>query len=75
MHQTVYVTVFWKTDLEGTIAEINFLPVDKRYTHAPSRDTKHLRLDDWVCFYRQIFTNAVKPRGCILWACVAPEEH
>ena len=50
-----------------TNTEIHFLPVDESHTHALFRDTKHLRLDGWVCFYRQIFSDAVKPRGCLSW--------
>ena len=48
-----------------TNTEIHFLPVDESYTHALSRDTKHLRLDGWVCLYRWLFSDAFKPRGCI----------
>ena len=66
-----YVTEFAKTDLMGTNTEIHFLPVDESHTHALSRDTKHLRLDGQVCFVRWLFSDAVKPRGCISW----PEGH
>ena len=62
-----YVTVFWKTDRIDTNIEIHFLPVDESHTHALSRDTKHLRLDGWVCFYRRLFSDAVKLRGCLSW--------
>ena len=48
----VCVTVFLKTDLEDTSTEIHFLFVDESHTYALSRDTKHLRLDGQVCFYR-----------------------
>ena len=51
----------------GTYTEIHFLPVDESHTHALSRDTKHLRLDGQVCFFRRLFSGAVKPRGCIPW--------
>ena len=51
----VYVTEFAKTDLMGTNTEIHFLPVDESHTHALSRDTKHLRLDGQVCFFRRLF--------------------
>ena len=61
------MTVFWKTDLTVTNTEIHFLPVDESYTHALSRDTKQLSLDGQVCFYRWLFSEAVKPQGCILW--------
>ena len=63
------MTVFWKTDRidTNTDSEIHFLPVDESHTHALFRDTKHLRLDGQVCFYRQLFSNAVKPRGCLSW--------
>ena len=50
-----------------TNTKIHFLPVDKCHTNALSRDTMHLRLDGQVCFYRRLFCNAVKPRGCISW--------
>ena len=62
-----YVTEFAKTDLMGTNIEIHFLPVDKSHTHALSRDTKHSRLDGQVCFFRRLFSNAVKPRRWISW--------
>ena len=52
------VTVFWKTNLMVTNAEIHFLLVDESHTHALSRDTKHLSLDSQVCFYRRLFYNA-----------------
>ena len=65
--QTIFVTVFWKTDRIDTNTEIHFLPVDENHTHALSRDTKHLRLDGQVCFYRRLFSDAVKPRGCLSW--------
>ena len=50
-----YVTVFWKTDCMDTNTEIHFLPVDESHTRALFRDTKHLRLDGQVCFYRRLF--------------------
>ena len=50
-----------------TITEIHFLPVDESHTHALSRDTKHLRLDGQICFYGWLFSDAVKPQGCISW--------
>ena len=37
------------------------------YNHALSRDTQHLRLDSQFCFYRQLFSDVVKPQGCISW--------
>ena len=37
------------------------------YTHALSRDTKHLSLDGQVCFCRRLFSDDAKPRGCISW--------
>ena len=68
---SIYVTEFAKTDLMGTNTEIHFLPVDESHTHALSRNTKHLRLDlrldGQVCFFRRLFSDAVKPRGCISW--------
>ena len=61
------MTVFWKTNRIDTNTGIHFLPVDESHTHALFRDTKHLRLDGWVCFYRWLFSDAVKPRGCLSW--------
>ena len=61
------MTEFAKTDLMGTNTEIHFLPVDENHTHALSRDTNNLRLDGQVCFFRRLFSDAVKPRGCISW--------
>ena len=63
----IIVTVFWKTDHIDTNAEIHFLPEDEGHTHALFRGTKHLRLDGQVCFYRQLFSEAVKPGGCLSW--------
>ena len=51
----------------GTNTEIHLWSVDENHTHALSRGTKHLRLDGQVCFYRRLFSDAVKPRGCISW--------
>ena len=65
------MTVFAETDLMGTNTEIHFLPVDESYTHALSRDTKHLRLDGQVCFFRQ----SCKAIRVHFIACVAPEGH
>ena len=62
-----YVTEFAKTDLMGTNTETHFLPVDESHTHALSRDTKQLRLGGQVCFFRRLFSDAVKQRGCISW--------
>ena len=61
------MTVFWKSDRIDTNTEIHFLPVHEGHTHALFRDTKHLRLDGRVCFYRRLFSEAVKPRGCLSW--------
>ena len=63
-----FVTVVWKTDIKDTNTKIHFfLYVDESHTHALSRDTKHLRLDGSICFYRWHFSDALKPRGCISW--------
>ena len=67
MYVCMYVTGFAKTDLIVTNNEIHLLSLDKSHTHALSKDTKHLRLDGQVCFYRQLYSDAVKPRGCISW--------
>ena len=64
---TIFVTGFWKTDRIDTNTEIHFLPVDESHTHALFRDTKHFRLDGRVCFYRRLFSNTVKPQGCLSW--------
>ena len=53
-----------------TRTDIHVLPVHDRHTHALSRNTKHLTIDSQVCFYRQLFIDAVKPRGCISWPCM-----
>ena len=65
-----YVTVFWRTDRIDTNTEIHLLLVDESHTHALFKDIEHLRLNGWLCFYRRLFFDAVKPRGCIsrpLW--------
>ena len=67
LHLSIYVTEFANTDLMGTNTEIQFLPVDESHSHALSRDTKHLRLDGQVCFFRWLFYDDVKPRGYISW--------
>ena len=61
------MTEFVKTDLMDTNTEIHFLPVGESHTHALSRGTKHLKLDGQVCFFKWLFSDAIKPRGCILW--------
>ena len=67
LNEIINVTEFAKTNLMGTNTEIHFLPVDESHTHALSRGTKHLRLDGQVCFFRRLFSDTVKPRGCISW--------
>ena len=62
------MTGFAKTNLMGTNTQIHFLSVDESHTHALSKDTKHLRLDGQVCFYRWLFSDTVKSQGCILWS-------
>ena len=61
------VTIFGKIDHLRASNEIQFLPVHEKYIHALSRNTNCLTIDGQVCFYRRLFTNAVKPRGCISW--------
>ena len=62
-----YVTGSGKTGLIVTITDIHFLPVRESCTHALPRNTKYLIIDGQVCFYRRLFTDAVKPPGCISW--------
>ena len=62
------VTIFGKIDHLRASNEIHFLPVQERYIHALSRNTNCLTIDGQVCFYRRLFTDAVKPRGCISWS-------
>ena len=64
----IYVTIFGKIDHLRASNEIHFLPVQQRYIHALSRNTNCLTIDGQVCFYRRLFTDAVKPRGCISWS-------
>ena len=68
MH-TFFVTEFAKTDLMGTNTEIHFLPVDESHTHALPRDTKHLRLDGQVCFFRRLFSDTVNHEGAFHGLC------
>ena len=63
----IYVTGSGKTDLIATITDIHFLPVPESCTHALPRNNKYLIIDGQVCFYRRLFTDAVKPPGCISW--------
>ena len=53
--------------------EIHFLRIDESHTHALSRDTKHLRPDVQVCFYRWMLSNhegafhgLCGPRGALI---------
>ena len=62
------MTIFGKIDHLRASNEIHFLPVQERYIHALSRNTNCLTIDGQVCFYRRLFTDAVKPRGCISWS-------
>ena len=64
----LYVIIFGKIDHLRASNEIHFLPVQERYIHALSRNTNCLTIDGQVCFYRRLFTDAVKPRGCISWS-------
>ena len=59
------VTWSGKTGLIVTITDIHFLPVRESCTHALPRNTKYLIIVGQVCFYRWLFTDAVKPPGCI----------
>ena len=52
-------TEFAKTILEGTRAEIHFIPSYECYTHALSRNTKYLAMDGQVCFHRWLSYNTV----------------
>ena len=64
-YQLLYVG---KIDHLRASTEIHFLPVQERYIHALSRNTNCLTMDGQVCFYRRLFTDAVKPQGCISWS-------
>ena len=64
-----FVTVFRKTDRMDTNAEIHFLPVDESHIHALFRDTKHLRLDGRVCFYRRLFPMLSNHEGAFPCPC------
>ena len=60
-----YVTRPGKTGLMCTSTVFHFLSVRESYTHALPRNTKYLTIDGQVYFHRRLFTDAVKPRGCI----------
>ena len=62
---SINVTGSGKTGLIATITDIHFLPVRESCTHALPRNTKYLIIDGQVCFYRRLFTDAVKSPGCI----------
>ena len=57
------MTEFAKTDFMGSNTEIHFLPVDESHTHVLSRDTKHSRLDDQVCFSGSYFLMLYNHKG------------
>ena len=65
IRMNAYVTGSGKTGLIVTITDIHFLPVRESCTHALPRNTKYLIIVGQVCFYRRLFTDAVKPPGCI----------
>ena len=71
----IAMTEFAKTDLMGTNTEIHFLPIDQSHTRALSRDTKHLRIDGQVCFFRWPFFRCCKTTRVYFMAFVAPEGH
>ena len=56
-----------KTGLFAIITDTYFLPVRESCTHALHRNTKYLIINGQVCFYRWLFTDAIKPPGCISW--------
>ena len=64
----INVTESEKTGLIHTSTEIQFLFISERYTHALPRNTKYLAIDGQVCFYRRLFSDAVKPRRCMSWS-------
>ena len=59
-----------KTGHICTSTGFHFLSVRESYTHALPRNTRYLTIDGQVCFHRQLFTDAVKPRGCISQPCL-----
>ena len=66
--EPLYVTGTGKTSLIRTSTVIQFLSISERYTHALPRNTKYLAIDGQVCFYRQLFADAVKPQRCMSWS-------
>ena len=64
-----FMTVFWKTDLKVTNTEIYFLSVDESHTYTLSRDTKHLKLDGQVYFYRWLFLTLLNHEGAFHGLC------
>ena len=61
-HIYMCVTRPGKTRHICTSTEFHFWSVRESYTHALPRNTKYLKIDGQVCFHRQLFTDAVKPR-------------
>ena len=59
--------MYHSIDCSRTRTEIHVLPVHDRHTRALSRNTKYWTIDSQVCFYRRLFIDAVKSRGCISW--------
>ena len=74
--EALFVTRFAKINLISTNTEIHFLFVDESHTHALSKDTTHLRLDDLT---RSAFTGGFfrccQTTRVHFMACVAPEGH
>ena len=68
-----YVTGFAKINLIGTNIEIHFLFAAESHTHALSQNTKHLRLNGLVCFYRQLFLMLSNHEGVFHGLC-GPER-
>ena len=65
LHLRSYVTRSGKTGFIRTSTDIHFLPVRESCTHVLHRNTNYLIIEGQVCFYRQLFTDAVEPPGCI----------
>ena len=69
IHIYIYIYIYIYVHTYKTYMYIYIYIYIYIYTHAHAlfRDTKHLRLDGRVCFYRRFFSDTVKPRGCLSW--------
>ena len=63
-NKLIFVTGFMKTIPNGTRNEIQFIAGYSTCTLALPRNTKHIAIDDQVCFHWRLIADPVKPLWC-----------